>query len=492
MYKVMIVDDEKYIRISIRYKIDWEHFGFMVEAEAQNGQEALDIISQIQPDVVLVDIKMPEMDGMTFIKVASNLHPQCIFVVMSAYNDFTYAKSALKFGVMDYLLKPIEEEELTTLLKKILYIKNEEWLRKQTWDLKQNKKMFIRGNVVSIAFYLEESEETGRIIKAEIEECALSLEEDLIVYYLEDFSISDCYVYFINADKLNNELIHQLIERVWNVIPNKKGVAAYSEIRENAEARAIVIQSISSLKKKIFYPDRRILANNLPDEKISLEKKKIFQKKISNILQWGYRKEYDTALYDLADVIDNTIKKEYSVEIIEEFVNDILTLFRYLMVEFNDDTDFNIIFHKLKNKDYLLKYHSESELKGNLTYLAEQIFNSLRSTQSDDVISKIKAYIKANYSNNLNVSDIARKFYLNSNYLSTIFKEKTGINLISYIEGIRMEEAKRLLVGSNLTISEVALKTGYLDPSYFSKVFKKYAGLTPRQFREKERRATAK
>ena len=114
----MIVDDEKYIRISIRYKIDWEHFGFMVEAEAQNGQEALDIISQIQPDVVLVDIKMPEMDGMTFIKVASNLHPQCIFVVMSAYNDFTYAKSALKFGVMDYLLKPIEEEELTTLLKK--------------------------------------------------------------------------------------------------------------------------------------------------------------------------------------------------------------------------------------------------------------------------------------------------------------------------------------------------------------------------------------
>ena len=86
---------------------------------------------------------------------------------MSAYNDFTYAKSALKFGVMDYLLKPIEEEELTTLLKKILYIKNEEWLRKQTWDLKQNKKMFIRGNVVSIAFYLEESEETGRIIKAE-------------------------------------------------------------------------------------------------------------------------------------------------------------------------------------------------------------------------------------------------------------------------------------------------------------------------------------
>ena len=105
------------------------------------------------------------------------------------------------------------------------------------------------------------------------------------------------------------------------------------------------------------------------------------------------------------------------------------------------------------------------------------------------MVEKIKEYIEKNYGDTLSVSWLADKYGLNVSYLSTLFKERTGINLVSYIEGIRMEKAKELLRGRQWSVTDIAIHTGYTNSNYFSKVFKKYTGLSPREFRDAERKA---
>ena len=112
MYRVLIIDDEKFIRKSIRNRINWEKYGFSVAAEAGNGAEAIRIMSEITPHLIIVDIRMPVMDGLAFIKEARKKFPKSIYVIMSAYSDFEYARRAMQLGVAEYVLKPIEEEEM--------------------------------------------------------------------------------------------------------------------------------------------------------------------------------------------------------------------------------------------------------------------------------------------------------------------------------------------------------------------------------------------
>ena len=125
MYRVMIVDDERFIRRSIRNRINWEQFGITELEEAGNGMEALELLDTFCPEIVLVDIRMPKMDGLNFISEAKKKHPEIDYVIMSAYSDFTYARTAIDLGVEAYLLKPIQKEELEKQLGKLLHRKNE-------------------------------------------------------------------------------------------------------------------------------------------------------------------------------------------------------------------------------------------------------------------------------------------------------------------------------------------------------------------------------
>lgn len=185
------------------------------------------------------------------------------------------------------------------------------------------------------------------------------------------------------------------------------------------------------------------------------------------------------------NIVDQTILKENSIHNIEEVIREIMLLLWYFAEDQSSRTDFNIMFHRFQSRDYLLVYDTADELKVNLKKMLSSFMELYSDRRSKETVDIIKDYIKENFFEDLNASNIAGRFYLNPSYLSTMFREKTGMKLMSYIEGIRMEKAKEYLKNNVWTVTEIAIETGYSDSNYFSKVFKKYTGVSPKQYRER-------
>ena len=266
----------------------------------------------------------------------------------------------------------------------------------------------------------------------------------------------------------------------------KTGIkASCSDIYSNREARKSTAEAVRILKRKMFMPETSLLSEEYTfgnEHQIYKEQKE----KLIVAQKCFLKQEYEKAVQEFFYIIEYTVQKENSIENMEEMIRDILQMLSYYEKNREDQTDFNIMFHRFQSRDYLLLYENAEELKAALKNLLTGLIESAEASEGKETIEQIKDYIRENYAGNLNASEIAGKFYLNPSYFSTMFKEKTGMKLTNYIEGIRMEKAKEYLKNDIWTITEIALETGYSDSNYFSKVFKKYTGMSPKQFREKE------
>ncbi len=139
LYRIILVDDEEEVRKSIIKKIDWKDAGFQVVGDAENGQEAMEVVEALEPDVVLTDVRMPYMDGLTLAEWVRQNYPSIKIIIFSGFDDFEYAKQAIRLNVIEYILKPVNVEELTAILKKIKNSLDEEIAQKRNIDLLREK-----------------------------------------------------------------------------------------------------------------------------------------------------------------------------------------------------------------------------------------------------------------------------------------------------------------------------------------------------------------
>ncbi len=186
--------------------------------------------------------------------------------------------------------------------------------------------------------------------------------------------------------------------------------------------------------------------------------------------------------------MDILIQESNPVKVMEEGIDEIMVLLCHLPKEASNDMDFNILLHDFRSKDYLLVYHTAEDLKMNLRSLISRLLNIVQQKDSADAIVQIKEYIENNYGDSLNAAELAQRYGLSVSYLSTLFKERTGVNLTAYIEGIRMEKAKKSVEKQGVDGDGGGASYRLFQLNYFSKVFKKYTGITPREFRETERK----
>lgn len=371
MYKVLVLDDEKYIRKAIINLVDWNSCDAEVMGEAANGEEALCLMENEKPDIVLVDIRMKGMDGLEFIEKAKERYSKVSYIILTAYGDFKYAQKAVKLGVEDYILKPVCEEDVENILKKIIHKKREEWLQIQAhrqeteWISEKEIKYRLPGKrVAAAAFYLSD-EKDGQEVETSVRTYIEKLQGSVSAYMIHD--LKECMICVINGESVEEIDVVKLIHFVWNETSQLKHRAAYSPVCDRKNVLNAVRQAEDILKT----------GGNQPKEG-----------------------------------------------------------------------------------------------------------SAVGETKVQNSIDDIKDYINKHFAERLSASEIGEHFHYSPAYLSALFKEQAGINLTAYIENVRMEWAKYYMDTGALSITDIALKTGYSDISYFSKVFKKYTGMSPREYKK--------
>lgn len=528
MYKVLIVDDELLVRVGLKTTIDWEANGFKVVAEASNGEQGLEQYKKHKPDVIITDIKMPKKDGLWLVEEIRKEDRDAKILVLTCYDEFSFARKALKVGADDYILKSeIEDEELMATMQKM----------KKKMDI-DHKHKGIKDKVLTSKNDIKRSIFTDMVksqfqIDASLSERCADIEFPL---HGTKFAFA-CIAINDTLDEMHMEpnLVKQRNHAIRNIIldlyaeraveyiyihPTKRYVFFLnSPMLNEIEIKRLFSTSISSVKQYFDCSLNIIYSDVFEDIKDALL---LYNKFIEKSHALYYQKEESYFLSN-ANQIHFTepkvfqLEKEYDKLFIEaiagESLEGVTDLIRQLGVYFEENMVNPMIVkvfcsqligsifgnyglfiedsNEIQNNEY---YHQQIELSESLrgtmlllTDFTDQVIKAIqrmRYTNSKLLINRALNYIDQHYDQKISLEDVAKKLHLSKHYLCNAFKKATGENMSLYINKLRIEKAKRLLVESDGKIKEVFEEVGYSNQQYFSKVFKKITGMTVVEYKE--------
>ncbi len=534
MFKVFLVEDEIVVREGIRKNIPWEQYGFLYTGDASDGELALPMIRQIQPDLLITDIKMPFMDGLALIELVRKELPRTKIVIVSGYDDFSYAQQAIRMGVEQYLLKPVVKGKMVEIL--IALQKKMEAERQQQEYLARFQREVREYETFSRRRFFEQIV-TGGLSVLEISETAKSMGIDvnapfynIVLFSLNsagyDRSAPESYTDELAAiqDKIMQFIVShpELILFRWDIttyaVLVKGGqddiIQRTGDCIENIRSRCAMAGSDASWHiahgtpvsrlgaiPACFTEASRVLSYRYlcPEEHIlSKERIQDFRKKDGSEIDSG-KKEIDQ------ECIRNFLSNGAGEEI-ERFIDQLLlsagegavslTLFcKYLTM--------TIYFAAVKYLDSIgcrtdsfwsleLRPSDSMSTPGEARQYARRIIGQaieLRDRESKkqqrDMLTQAIGFIDMHYQEeSISLDRVARKVNVSPNYFSAIFSQEVGQTFIEYLTGKRIDEAKRMLRQTEKRSSEIAFAVGYKDPHYFSFAFKKISGCTPSEYRK--------
>ncbi len=528
LYKVILVDDEEEVREAIRKRIDWESIGFTVAGTAENGEEALELAEAEEPDVVMTDIQMPFMDGLTMLRKLKEKLPDLRSVIFSGYDDFEYAKEAIRLEAEEYILKPVDADEL-----KAIFLRIKERLDEQ---------MEQRRNVEQLSRYYEEirpiMKEQLIIGLLEGRELQFDLERYQRDYDLELESAFYCAGAFRitptgnNKDRLNKNLmavsLKQIVtERFKDVLPVEafvyldtvcvlarlKSTAQHSifinemdkickiahktldadvcagigRVYGNAESiHKSFIEAKDAFHHRIFVGENQAIFINDVEPSYPIEDY-VSEKQIRHIMRQikiGTRESLDSEIYDFIDKLKRTNINLNQLQIFyAEFVVELLRLCRGHGISAQDVGMSNV-----NTNEELTQMSSMDEFAARLSELSNTLREKIGSERLDSTkkfAADAKQYIADHYSESkLSVDEICSHLGVGTSYFSSVFKKEMGKSFVTYLTEVRMNEAQRLLDTTDEKSYIIAGMVGYEEPNYFSYVFKKHFGVSPSKYRQ--------
>lgn len=502
MFNVIIADDESIIRRRLRECIDWENCGFSLIDEASDGQELLNKVIIHHPDLVITDIKMPNMTAIDFI---SELRKRNIFtevVVVSGYSKFEYAKELLKYGVSDYLLKPIDKDELYFVLAKLNTIIHQK-KKDSLLSVQNNIINFLNGTTETVNIDFKEN---GFSILSVFFECktgSISKHIEIFNYYFDMFF--DNWLIIERRQKniiimLNFE--YDSLER--HLYDAFKTVNDEISERENNDSISVFyctpsksFQNIKEQYKKLGKVDsvrafsgKKCFANA---DKISLSlNENIYfdiheNPYINNILKKIDKDDFVIIKKEYDKFSKTMIDSNMSFSIIKQNNFIFMNILYHNLIENNKQTD------SIKNlfKDVFTKYNDLEYYDEVINYVTDLLFevNHEFSLKPNNTIEKYYReamdYIQENFMSAISLTDVADHLGISTGYLSIIFKQKKMGSFVKHLRDLRMQEAKKLLTSSGKKVYEIALELGFYNSRYFSELFKSETGLTPLDYRKK-------
>lgn len=517
MYKALIVDDEKMIRNGIRRMIPWESIGVGEVFTADNGEEALEAIARERPDILLTDICMTEMDGLSLIERVNELHPPMRIIVLTGYDNFEYVQRCCRMDVQDFILKPADEEELSKVIR--AQVEQLDKLR----GIERYQKVMRRAQGVAEQLRLEQAlrgliygrnraEELGELFEEYQYRAGQPMQAVIVVPTLE----SDIH-WREHADLLAMSVKNTCIELFDSahegitfedddgqiVIALFLG-STYEEPVERMEKLGSLLRNEFEFSPRIVMGSTAAGFSGLPvsyhDALHLLREAAPYREVVQSgsaerrLAVFGEAfNELKRVIVSSTDSLEKTLRAfsaftttvesyNLSVSMVRRCCFDIACALYYNYV---CDTGENVDNKLSALLDSLMVCGREEACKFTRGFL-EQLFGQ-DDAQSHDIISSAKQHINENLAGDLSVSSIASMLYVTPNYFSRLFKRVTGEGCNEYIVRKRMEMAKSLLVTTSFRTGKIAGMVGYRDTNYFSLAFKKHCGCSPTMYRDSKR-----
>lgn len=529
MYRIMLADDEGIVTDSLKFIIEKNFPGQFEIETAKSGRAVIELAEHFRPDIAFMDIQMPGINGIDAMREIKQSNPSIIFIVLSAYDRFLYAKEAISLGVMEYLNKPFNQGTIVSVIERAtrqIDLRREQYRN----DLIIKEKM---ENVIPVI-------ESGFIYSILFQE---HFDEDVNKYKeLLDINTEHCFMlgivfgdsqegnYMTNAvgssikTQASAKIITEIIKETFDCfvgamlsnkipvcIPCEKKTMEYNE-------RVELIDKCRSLSTRLNKETGAFFRFGIGGVVKFMDAMESYSDALKALVNTTGRVAHvddvpigcdyeDNYPIDLEKKIFDELKKGH----LDECIQACTQFFDWMEMTHNEVDDSNI---KLKALEFVLRAESDAYLSGGMTYRFDDRKNYLheilnanglaevkewfikkmtdacrnvlvkRGEREDDIISRSKLYIDANYNKDISLDDISRQMNLSPYYFSKLFKEETGENFVEFLTRIRIDKAKELLTVVDKSMKEICAEIGYSDPNYFSRIFKKVVGQTPTEYRE--------
>lgn len=538
MIKIFLVEDEVVIRNGIKKSIDWEKEGYEFAGEASDGELAYPLIKKAQPDILITDIKMPFMDGLELSKLVKQEFPKIKIIVLSGYNEFDYAKQAIKIGITEYLLKPITPAKLLEAIKgvaaKITKEKEQQVLYEQyKQEMLENQnldKQLFFNDLVSREFSVSEMEERaqkldlqlmatdynvvllsilkqGEVINTysedivEIVESLETMVEELPYVYMFD-RVGDGWCFLVLGEFANNiEMMRQsMVDRIVKIIELYDAFEYFVAIGKPVRRLRELPESYREASRVFSYRylgEGNQVISYVEFESTSYRREKNEEFSVQNIgkidrtllekfLKSGREEDTENFIMNYFKELGESNMKSmmFRQYIAMDVYIGAVTFAENLGISKEQITE---TFGELQELSGQISSQDNTEKYAiHILEKALRLRDNVASQKYNQLIGDAIQYMKENYANeDITLKSVAASVNISPSYFSSIFRQEVGQTFIEYLTEIRMEKAKELLMCTNKKTTEIGFEVGYKEPHYFSYIFKKTQLCSPKEFRNR-------
>ncbi len=521
--KMILVDDEKAIVEGLKFMINRYIPECEVVGVAYNGADGVRLIQKLKPDLVITDIRMPQVDGLDMIKTLKDKGSRTKFILLSGYAEFEYARKALQLGVQSYINKPVEEDELQSSVSQAMAaIHSEKAKLREVDDLKQHFHSRVQEN--ALREILELGSDHAELMEEALERATIPTDRAWFASMLLEFGG--------NADTLKEASLQQVFARIDQVLCQFREVyrfrytgtgvavvvaqgspigyddllrsvqrlkqAAYQQLELCMTAGVGTVQKGAAGISRSFEEARYALSYKVVNGMHSV----ISYAEVMDMPGRG-RSVPEAMIAKLEAALDNMDEKECAGIIDDIFhvmqaeprmnptdlqlqcLNILLSSVRKMSFQQLQQNDF--LGRHILSLEGMAKFQTLTGLKDWMIQVINRILQFKQEhniPRKKDIIAEVKEYVAAHYNQPITLADLSARFFISPYYLSQFFKQKTGETYVNYLTQIRIGKAKELLEKTDLKVYEICERVGYTDTQHFAKLFEKQTGQKPRDYRK--------
>ena len=487
METVLIVEDEKMIRAGIKTMLQRSGVPIKTILECNNGEAALEILKNEKVDVMLTDIRMPKMDGIQLVQHLQELEQPPLTVAISGYDDFSYAVEMLRQGVREYILKPVEREKIQMIMEKL-----EAELVNQHENLQTNRKIGYQ-QLKYIMMNEKVTEEEIQILQEQYgkEFCVENyyvccsngqdLEETEDDYvYLTEIGSGDLFI--VPEGRLEHLMTKVLSHQYVGISGRHRGI---SEL-QNAYKEALFARHRAFCRKqnRISYENQ---TNRIPEEMIiNAQKRTSQEERLQRVQLPGTDRtaEMSRVWEQFFHETGNGSLTEEEFQLgMSRFFMDVRKTYGSVL-----EADEKVMIELEEIWKYACLDEYKREFMEWLSIFHQRLNSEMDENKNQQKIQQAVEYMKKNYEKDLNMAVVSNYISMNYSMFSYSFKLYTGNNFVNFLKSIRTDEAKRLLVETELKINEISQKVGYQNEKNFMKIFRSVCGVSPTEYRKNMKR----